>query len=292
MFDHVILGILILLLSKVCFSLIVVIWKDLRKKGVDTFSNLSMFVFSIPILFVLGLFALQKHEVVLTWWYLLIVFLWIVPVFLSNIFDVYLLRYQSLTEQSSYKLAVATTLAFLADIFIFHATYSLWMLIAVSCFVIGGGTISRNKISGMSRLPLVRAFFFMTLIASADVIAYTLYKNGLLIQSTIFFHILISQSILFLLFFVVGSRKFIPHLRSRTISPKNIVSVNALIIIYVISEAIAVKELPLIIVVSASLLPLVLYSFFDFKNREVHLSKKSIFALILVLIGIVILGLT
>ena len=283
-------GIFALVFSKITFSLIVILWKGLRNKGVSTLSSLSIYVFSIPVLLLLGLMALRENEVILSGAYMAIVLLWLIPVFVSNLFDVYLLKYQALTEQSSYKLAIATFLAILIDIFVFNTQYSVWILIAAFLFFIGGSILSRNKLEKIHNVPLVAVFLLVAAIAGLDVVEYALYKEGLLLQSSILFHILISQSLLFILFFILGFRKFIPDLKSRRVSVKDIVTINVLIVIYVVLEAIALKELPLVVVVSASILPLVLYSAFDFRNKELVLSYKSVLALFLVMLGIVILG--
>lgn len=284
------IAIFALVFSKICFSFITIIWKNLRRKGVKTISNLAMFIFSVPFLFILGYFVSRKFNLILTEEYIIVVLLWLIPVFLSNIFDVYLLKFQALTEQSSYKLAMATIVAILIDLFFFKTKYSIYIFLAIILFFIGGYILTKSKIPKSNRLPLTRALTFVFMIAGLDVIGYAIYKEGLLIQPTIFFHIIITQSILFTMFFIIGRKSLTSDFKDSKILPKDIVGVNVLIFAYLILEAIAVKEFPLSIVVSVSILPLVLYSLFDFKNREINLSYKSILALVLVSIGIIFIA--
>ena len=279
-----------LIVSKICFALIVVIWKQLRKRGVSTVSNLSLFSFSIPVLSLLGLFLYQTNDTSLSTEYLCIVGLWLMPVFLSNVFDVYLLRYQSLTEQTSYKLTAATLIALVIDILFFETKYSLLIIISSLLFLIGGMLLTKNKPKVLLSLSLPKVLFLVTLIAALDVAAYAFYKQGLLLQESLLFHIAISQSILFFTFLLIGFKNMSADLRAKKIYPTDIVRLNLLILIYLVLEAIVVKGLPLIIVVSTSVLSLAIYLLFDLRFKEFKISSKSVFALLLITLGIVLLG--
>jgi hypothetical protein len=279
------------LLAQIFFSFIEITWKNLRNKGVSTFSNLSIFTFSIPLFLILGIILYFNSTISITSTYITILLIWLFFDVINNILIVYLFKYKSLLELTSYKLTFSTIVAIFVDIFYLKFQYNFFTFSSVFFFFLSSYLLTKNKIEKhfLSRKISISIIAILSVI---QVIDYFLYKKAILIQDSILFHVVLSQVALFIIFFIIGQESLRKDISNKKINWKHIVIITFFIFLAAILESFAFKELPVAILLLTAIFPILIYSIYDMKTSEIKVTKTTFIALLSLILGIVFLSIT
>ena len=277
------------LLAQIFFSFIALIWKNLRNKDITTLSNLSIFVFSIPLFAGMGIILYSTANISLSFVYIKFLLFWLVFDVANNILMVYLFKYKSLLELTSYRLAFSTIIALLVDVFYLRFQYEIFTIISVLLFFLSGYLLTKNKIEK----HFLRKKIFLLIIGALSfiqVIDYSLYKKALLMQESILFHVVISQTLLFSIFFIIGYKSLRKDMLIKRVKWKHIGLITVFIFFAAILESFGFRGLPIAILLLAGIFPILLYSIYDLKTREIKFTKTTVIALISLILGIALLS--
>lgn len=274
----------------ISFAAIDVIWKRLRMRDVSTKAILALFGFSVPLLILLGILFADAREVVLSGDYVAYSLLFVVGNLFLNLANVYLMRYVSLTELFSYRKSIALFFAILADIFFFSLFPTTFRILGIGLLFLGSMLLTRSARETTKKclIPMATLLIYLILIGFLDTGLFTVYKKGLELQSSIILHMVLVQSVMFLLFLAVGWR----DLRSSfgKIRAKEIAALNILVTIGAIAEIYTLHYYSISAIVLISGIPLGIFSLYDVRTKEWRLTPKSIVSILLIVIGFVLLN--
>ncbi len=275
------------LIYNIAFSFIEIIYKNLRSKGVSSFGVLAIGFCCVPIWIILGFWLSSDFISSVTYWVALGV--WLIVVYLSNLLSKYLYGYKSLTELKSYSLGLSLVLGLIVDILYFRLSIRLITVLAALLLLTGGILLSHNHSSRKNKSIKWSVVLIILLTNSIfQVIAISAYKVGISLQENIIFQVILTQSLLYSLFFMTGFSSLKTNTVSRQITIKHILGVFSLLLIGTFFEAYTVKSFPITILAVLSVIPTIIFSCYDLKCKELTISKESIIAIILVFIGLIL----
>lgn len=283
-------GIFAALSMVVSFSLMNLFLKDLRNKGVKTFGVLAIFGFGVPFWIILGLFLTKDYGINLSKVYLIYVLIWVLGVAMINFLGAYLFRYAGLSELTAYGLTFSTVSAIVADSLLFDIIPTIVSLIAISCFFVGGFILTSNRNKLKQKIGTWKVLLIIMISSLLNVAIFSVYKLGLGMQTNILVHVSLSQSLLHGIYFIVGFNFLKKGMKKKIVTEKHILFIPLLLILGATSEAFALSKLPIVIIMLMGVLPLAIYSVFDIKKKEILLNVQSIFAVSLVFVGLIVLG--
>lgn len=278
-----------LILGTLIFSWISIINKRNRLNGAHIRSNPSMYILAIPLLIITWFITMQYYDFIFSMKYFFYVILWTIPVIISSYLGNYLLKYKSLLEIRSIKIGFGVLIAIIVDIFYFKTFYNFLSFLAIFLFFLSGYLIDRERIN-KTKINFSIGILFIFLVAFCDVVETGLYKLGLNFQETIFFHLILAQIILFTVFSLIGVRSLLKDIKENIIKKRSVFLVSILIYVYIILEAYTVKYLPLTILALKGIIPLILFSIFDIKSKEINFNKVTFSAFVIFFIAIMILS--
>ncbi len=276
--------------STTIFSALAISWKKLRDKDVGSLTTLGLGAISIPLWIIAGIILYSLGYIpVITAPYLLSLFLWIVGAFVINWTGTYLYKYRTLTELRTYQTSIAILVAIAVDYFFFRSTVSLWSVIATvilfSSALILSGNVSykgfRNSLSlGKAVIPILICNAFL------QVANVAMYKHAISYQPQPLYQAIIGESVLYLLFFLASFRKIRVDIGKGRVMLKEAVAIGSFLFVGSIFEIYMIKDFSVSFNIVLSVIPMAIYSFYDFKQKNIKVSKQSILALVLVIIGL------
>lgn len=286
------LEILCLLFSRILFSSVVFVRKELRGDDVNSLSILAIYIFTVPFLILFGFYLYNTTNVPLVFSieYIFYILLWLAVVFLATIGTVFIIKYESLVELSSYTLGFSTLFAILLDIFFLKTTYNFLTFIAIILFLISGFCLTHNKKNNAAKYSLIILMGMLIGISLLDALDVAIYKKGMLFQSNILFHAVICYSLLYTIFFILGYKSLIRDIKSQIILPKHILIITIAIIIFIFCDLYAISKIPVSFIILSSIVSILLYSLYDFKTNELKLNMYNGIALLFLICGIVFLS--
>lgn len=279
---------LALVVSKFLFIAISVIWKLQTRAGANALSSLATYALALPVFIGIGLWQYDLADVNTELRYIGYLLVWVIPVFLYSLAMIFLYQYQSLTEQDVYKFATGTVIGLGIDLFILDVTFSWFTILTIALFFGSGWLLTKNRTALETHfsLPLIIAVVFG--ISLFEALDFFLYKQGMLIQDNVLLHIVIAQVLLISCFTIAGFPALVRHLRSGAIRPWQLVVIPALFVPAVLLEGLAIYQLPIVLMVTSSIISIVILTGIDVVNRELVLTTESKLAILGVIGGILI----
>lgn len=287
------LGIISAIISTTAFSLLAVIYKRLRERGVGPIAVMGIGAICIPVWIFLGMTMwLQGDYPNLNSAYIVSIVVWLIGVFILNWGDKYLYAHRGLTELKSYGAAISLLVGFGIDSFFFTTSPRLFSITAALLLLIGGFILSKNANylpqNNNRPISLKIVIGILTLSALLFVVDATAYKTGVNIQRNILYQIVFTQTLLHSLFFIGGARQIQRCLIEKKITKQDILLIFSLLLIATFFEVFMVKNFSLMLLMVLPIISLVLFSFYDFKNGQLQFSKQSLAALVFVALGLVL----
>ncbi len=281
-------GIIAALIMVGFFSCMAPIRKELREKGVESITVMALTGFTAPLWIILALVLSYRYDYAWSMPYAMNVLAWVVLVIAGSIAALYLYRYQTLTSLNAFGLGFGTLFALLADLFIFKTAFPMLTTISIALFISAGLLISHQK----KRSKNVRDWHVLGLVgfnALLGVVYFSLYKMGLIMQENLLLHVAICQGVLHGSLLLYGYPSIKKYVTKGIITMRHIVLISIFLIGGVFGEAYALKELPVSAVVLMALFPIILFAIYDSKKKELHWNPKTIAAVALIVIAILLL---
>lgn len=276
-------------------SLISVKRKLLRKNNINSLSILTIFCFALP-LWLVTLFILSHYfDIVLSKIYLIYVFIWASIVIITEIIWVYLYKFQALLEFKIYSLVFGVFLSILIDYFYFNSSLSLSLLISIVLFFIAAILIYSNKKPQVKDIHKKDIKYFygilsILFIGLLNIWGSFLYKTAVLLQTNPIIHGTFSQIIVFGLVLIIGFKPLIYNIKNGNIKKNNIINLTLLIFLYTIIEPFLYEKLPLTIIALLWIIQLVVFSFYDIKNKEFLTTWKIVLSGLLVISALIVMN--
>ncbi len=278
------------LANTLIWTFLTVRWKNLRLKGLSPLSSYGLVSAGLPLWIITLIIMSQQYSIVHTSKYILLVVLWIAPVIISNLSDLYLIKLKPLSELKVYKFAFAALIGVLVDLLIFKTAFSYFTIIAISLFFTSGIFLSRNGIKKISEISLSKELLILLSLSIISVIMAFTYKAGLLIQSHPVVHGMIlqisSHTILLAISFSAMRKDFFKGI----LKVKDLFIFGFLVYIYTVFEAFIFKALPASTVIMLGILNLVIFAAYDLKKGEFRLTPQIYIAGALAIAGIIVTG--
>lgn len=288
-------GVLAAIITVISFSLLSVVWKDLRNKGVDSSSILALLGFGVPIWLTLGIYLMRTDLPNLPIVYIVLVLMWTLIILAGNFLDVFILRFGGLTELSAYGSMFSVIVALLVDIFWFDIIPRALTYLAIICFFVAGLILSRNRnklLKSKRKIPLKIVLFTLLSVSLLYTLGIALYKQGLVYQTTILFHLVITQTVLHTTWFCMGAKPLMKDIQNKKITPLHILASTFFLAGGVFGELHAIQALPVTIMVVIGILSPAIFTMFDLKKKEMNVTPLSVGALFLIILGFSFLYLT
>lgn len=268
--------ILLALINTLSGAIMTIRWKRLRSDGLHPISALGLLCFGIP-LWLVSLIALShSFDIAGSSQYFLYVFLWSALVILANLGSIYLMKFQTLSEMTVYKLGFSTILGMAIDSILFEASFSPYMLTGIFFLFISGMLLSKNK--RISDPNIFLMLLLLLLVSVLGISLYAIYKYILPIQPHPVIHGIISQLVVYTAFSLIAYRHLRKDYESHLYGNKDIIGFGLLIFIFTITEAFLLQELPLTIIVLLSVISLLVYALYDIKRKDLVLSRQIYWA--------------
>lgn len=276
--------------STTLFSGVALFWKRLRDKNVGPLATLGLGAICIPIYVVFGIILDHLgYAPTFSSPYFLVLALWIIGAFAINWTGTYLYKYRTLTELRTYQTSIAILVAVIVDSIFFKSTASVWNIIATIILFAGGLVLSGNVSYKAIRNTLTlggAVIPILTFNAFLQVANIAIYKLAIAYQSQPLYQAVIGESLLYFLFFVVSFRDIRLGTSTGKISFKEITIIGSLLFVGTIFEIYMIKSFSVSLNIVLSVIPIAIYSLYDFKVKNLKLSIQSISALVLVIIGL------
>lgn len=282
------------IISTLAFGLLALVYKRLRERGVQTLSVMGLGAFCVPAWALLSILLMLRGDMPkLTMPYVASLLVWLLVVFLWNWGSKYLYAHKSLTELKSYSLAIGIIVGVVVDALFFRTTLNFPIFTATALFLTGGVLLSKKAYGGEARvtqsLPLRTVIGVLTINAVLAVVATAAYKYSLELQQNILHQIVFTQSFLYGAFFIFSAGDIAQKIRGGAIAKQEVFLISVLIFVATFFEVFMVKNLPLTVLAAVSVIPLVIFSFYDFTTGYLRLSAKNVAAVLLVAVGLLTL---
>ncbi|HEU5114136.1 MAG TPA: hypothetical protein VFT82_00020 [Candidatus Paceibacterota bacterium] len=275
------------------FSGTALIWKRLRDRGVGTAGALALGATAIPLWIALGIvFHFLGYAPASGPQYFAFLAAWVIGAFTINCTGTYLYRYRNLTELRAYQTSIAIFAAIVIDLAFFKTEISPWSIVAVVLLFISGWILGENSIStGKIRAAISQGRVVvpvLTFNAFLQAINIATYKMAISYQTTPLFQAVVGETLLFTMFFAAGYRDIRKAAKEKKATWKSAFVIGFLLFLGTVFEIYMIKDFSVSLNIVLSVIPIAIYSFYDFKNRHVKISKESVAALLLAIIGLVL----
>ena len=286
-------SILCAIISRAGFSLLSVYWKILRNKGVKTRSVIALNGLIVLPWVPVAAYWLIHQYFELSPLYLMYTMGWLSVIFATHFLSVYLYKDQGLTASESFRTLFASLLALGLDVFVFKQAFSSMLTIGCICLLISGLTLQFHRTKNALSLSLKGVLGILALnalVGTTSVAEIAFFKASLdLIGNDAFSHFLWTTSVMGIAYILWGGSSLLNDIRQKHVHVKMIFLIMAVSTTSLIAYAYAVNALPLLVIVLVRVVASCVFAGFDLKLKEFHLNKKTIVALIGVLIGLVLI---
>lgn len=272
-----------------------VLSKRLRNKGVQTLSVLGLYGVLTPVWALLAAWFVFQGQTDIGIKYLVVLGAWICVCFTLNFGNTWLMRFQSLSDGSSYKFGFAVLWALIADLVFFQHEFSSIKVLAL-VLLFSGGTVlhfSRQKVvADALRMPLPKRLVIIMGLSLVEASTYFLFKLGAGMQVSDLFHNALSQALLFSIFFAMGWRSFQTDRAAGHVPAIYAIAMLTLMLVACVASGFAIAGLPLTLVVMFTLIRMSVFAVHDMKTGEIPASLKVIMSVIFIVCGFTIITLT
>jgi hypothetical protein len=269
-------------------TLLTIKWKRLRTKGLHPVSALGLFCFGIP-LWLLTFIALNlKFTIVYSDRYIFYVLLWSALVILTNLGSIYLMKFQTLSEMTIYKLGISTALGFVVDSLIFKTSFSFPMMVGIFFLFLSGMLLSKNKKGDDKNMLLVLSI--VLILSILGIFQISIYKYALSFQPSPLIHGVISQLVIYICFSFFAYRYLHNDYRLQNYRRRDMLDFSLLIFLFTVTEAFLIQALPLTIIILLSVMSLLIYAIYDIYKKEIIPSRQLYLAGVLSLIALVMIN--
>ncbi|PCI25654.1 hypothetical protein COB57_00330 [Candidatus Peregrinibacteria bacterium] len=283
---------LLVLINTVIWTVITIRWKELRNKNLSAISAFGLMCAGLPLwIATLVYLLLSSDNIVYTSDYFTFVVLWALPVIIGNLGNLFLMKYQTLSELSLYKLGFSTLMGMSADFYFFQTTFSYFTLCGIILFFISGFLLSQSKTKRSYDLSFHIALTILFFLSINTVFQHSMYKSAVMLQTNPIVHAMTSQILVFTIFFFISYRSLKTDIMKKILNYKDFLTFGILIFFYTIIEALLFVKLPVSIILLLSILRLVLFAVYDAKNKDLSLSWQTYIAGVFSLTALILINL-
>ncbi len=284
------------LLSEIGYFISTIISKQLRNRDIDSLSILGIHALSLPIWIAVFIYLLQTEKnIIFSTEYLLITTAWTALCFAINLGGIFIIKFQSLSENSGLTLGISTIFAVLYDHFLFNDTTSLLKTIPIIGCIIGGIQLSnireKHNINTTSTISFIKKIPLIIALSLMSITMLSLYKKGLHIQQDhLFIHISLSHILLFVSIGLFGYTKTFTKIKCGALPIKTTAFLVTVSIVTAIFASLAINALPITLIILFTLLRSISYAVHDFYTKEIPLNITSLATIFIVLLCMIIIA--
>lgn len=282
--------VLVALIGELGFMAISILAKRLRTNGVGSRSILAVYGLTLPVWIAAVAYFVSTGQMNWPWPYLVCLLLWLGTCYFLNLGTIYISAFQSLSEGTGYRFGFSAMIALLADLFIFGTEFHPAVIVAISLLFAGGILLHMNRVKqdfqSTKLVPLHLKLGFVLLVSLAEVSTYALFKYAATMQDTIYAHNAVFQSMLFLMFLVIGGKVMVRDCKQGYFPVPYMIALCGFLIIAASADAVALAGLPVTLFIMFSLIRTACFAVHDIKTKEIALNATSIAAIALIAAGI------
>lgn len=266
-----------------------------RKKGADTKTVVSASsIFALPV-FAITLFyiLLSNQSFTFDSSWLFYSGVWIITCFVTNLMSYYIIKNISVTQFGIFTKVASILFSVIADIFVFHLTFPVISIIALSLMFLGGISIDKYEEKNIKKETIKKGLIYVILliflIRFIDIFQTASFKQLAIIQSNPLFFVAFLQTALFIPLSFIGLKGVKKAVREKLITVKDMIYLAFLIIIICFAEPYIYKALPLTVLTTLGLLRIGISYVYDVKADNLKINKKSLIALAMIIAGSLLL---
>jgi len=282
--------ILMAILGEIGFMTLAVLGKRLRNRGVVTRSILGAYGLLSPVWAALALYFIIQGDATFTPIYCGLVAVWIGICYILNSGTLFISKFQSLSEGVGYRFSLTALCAFVVDSVFFNTTFNPQSLISMGLLFLGGTALSfsrQKQVESNLKIPVFQRLGIILFLAVVEVATYSLFKMGAQMQESYLFHNVLSQALLFPVFFLIGRTYLISDIKTGIFPTFYIWAMMGLMLAAAIAEGFAIAGLPVSLIIMFSLIRVVVYALHDIKTRELPLTPLNGLSIAMIAAGLV-----
>jgi len=277
--------------SRLGFNILSVYWKIFRDRGVTTAAILAFSsVATLPLILVILAYNVYTGITLPSQIYLLVLAAWMVMIFATHFLAIFLYKYQSLTASDSFRIVFGSLLALLIDTIIFKSALSPLILSGCGLMLIAALTLQRarnpekqhEKFQNIGQILLINC-----VLGAVSVCEIALYKYGLnLLAGDIIQQIFWTNSLQVLVYLLWGGSELHRAVQKKTFKIKDMIVTTFIMCSALIAYTYAIGALPVLVIALIRVAGSGIFAIFDVRLKEFTLNKKTIVALMAVLLGL------
>lgn len=280
--------VLLALIQQLIWASLSIRWKELRLKGIKPVSAFGLVCAGLPF-WLLTFIALNSYyDVNYSFEYIKFIFLWSIPVIISNLVTLFLVKYLALSELTIYKLAFSSIMGLIVDTLYFKTVFSYFMITGIVFLFISGVALTKTK--KKTKMDLHKSLLILFLMSINSLFQYSVFKLGLALQPNPIIHGIFCQLLVYSVYFIYSFRHLKRDFKTKIILKKDILHFGVGIFIFTVIEAILFKALPISILVLLSVLNIFILAVYDLKKQEISLNWKTYTAGALTIIALILIN--
>ncbi len=277
------------LATTITWVFITIKWKGLQNRGINTTNSFGIACAGLPLWIITFILLQFKYDVVYSQQYFTYLTLWAIPVIITTLGMLYLIKNNALSEYSIYKLGFSALLAFIVDIFLFQTSFTLYMVAGIVLLFASGLILSKSKKLNKRKMKLYKTLSIIFILSIIATFQLAFYKLALLIQPSPIVHAMMGAILVYIILIIFLFKPIYKDYKKGKIKNKDFLALGSSIYLITILEAFLIYELPLSLVIALTVLQIFLLAIYDIKKKEFHLSWKLYIAGGLCIIALILI---
>jgi len=277
------------LATTITWVFITIKWKELQNRGIKITNSFGIACAGLPLWIATLIFLHFRYEIIYSQQYFTYLTLWAIPVIISTLGMIYLIKFHALSEYSIYKLGFSALLAVILDILIFQVSFTLAMIVGLILLFASGIILSKSKKQNKKKMKLYKTLSVIFILSIIGTFQLAFYKLALLIQPNPIVHAMIGAIFVYTILIIFLSKSIYKDYKKGEITNKDFALLGFSIYLITILEAFLIYELPISLVIVLAVLQIFLLAIYDIKKKEFHLSWELYTAGILCLIALILI---
>lgn len=275
------------IMNAIIWFIITIRWKKLRQNGLSSLWSYWLVASWLPLWIITFLLLNNGFEVNYSSQYIFIVLFWVIAVIISNILDLYLIKFRPLSELKIYKIWLSALLGMIVDILFFQTIFSYFTAISIILFFISWALLTKKEKSKQEkRKRLLKDLLIITFLWWLWIFQATTYKLALPLQELSIIHAMIAQIFAHSIWLILAFKHMKNAYIKKIIHIKDFFVFWILIYLFTIFEAFIYTALPISIITLLAVLKLLLFTVYDIKTKEIKPSIAIYIAIVLAIIAL------